>query len=139
MPGNAVPIFSKSANVSWNTTALTAANTAKDGTGIVTTIWTADATNGGYLDKIRIRPLGSNVATVMRFFVNNGLTNAIAANNSLGLDEVGLAATNLSEVAAIAGAVLPVNQVFPLGYKINAVIGTAVAAGFAVTAFGGNY
>jgi hypothetical protein len=138
MPGNAVPIFSKSANVSWNASALTAANVAKDGTGTVVTIWTADTTNGGYLDKIKIRPLGTNVATVMRFFVNNGLTNATPANNSL-FDEVGLAATTLSEVAAIAGAVLPVNQIFPLGNKINAVIGTGVAAGFAVTAFGGNY
>jgi hypothetical protein len=139
MPGNAVPIFSKSANLGWNTSVLTAANTAMDGTGTVVTVWTADATNGGFLGKIKVRPLGTNTATIMRFFVNNGSTNATPANNSL-LDEMGLVGTTLTQIAAIGGGgVLAVNEIFPLGYKINVVLGTAVAAGFAVTSLGGNY
>jgi hypothetical protein len=138
MPGNNAPIYSKSANVSWNTVNMTAANTNKDGTGVVDLIWTADVTNGGYLDSISIVPKGTNVATVMRFFVNNGSTNTVAANNSL-IDHVGLPASTLSEVAATPKAVLNVQKIFPLGYRIYAVLGTAVAAGFGVTAYGGNY
>jgi hypothetical protein len=138
MPGNTAPIYSKAANASWNVNNILAANTAKDGTGAVELIWTADATNGGYLDSIRIEPKGTNVATVMRFFLNNGQPNATAANNSL-MAQVGLAATTLSEVAAIPGATLPVQRMLPLGTRIYAVLGTAVAAGFAVTGYGGNY
>ena len=137
MPGNTAPIFSKIARTAW-VNGLTAANTAKDGTGTVDTIFTADATNGSYLQKLIIRPRGTNVASVLRVFLNNGLTNATAANNVM-IDEIGLPATTLTEVAALAGLssvlVIPV----PPGYKVNVTLGTAVAGGYAVTAIGGDY
>ena len=137
MPSNTAPIFSKIARAAW-VNGLTAANIAKDGTGTVDTVFSADATNGSYIQKLIIRPRGTNVASVIRVFLNNGLTNATAANNAL-IGEVGLPATTISEVGALAGLELPLNIPVPPGYKINVTLGTAVAGGYAVTAMGGDY
>jgi hypothetical protein len=136
MAANTAPIFSKQAVIGWGT--LTTANTAKDGTGTVVTVFTADATEGGRLEEIVVRSLGTNVATVIRFFVNNGSTNATAANNSL-LYELTIAATTLSEVAALPHNVYSIAKSLPPGYKINCTIGTTVAAGLSVVALGGKY
>lgn len=137
MPGNTAPIFSKVAKASW-INGITAANTAKDGTGTVDTVFTADATNGSFLQKLIIRPRGTNVASVLRIFMNNGLTNATAANNCL-IGEVSLPATTSSEVAAIQGTEVNLNIPLPVGYKINVTLGTAVAGGYAVSGVGGDY
>jgi hypothetical protein len=145
MPANTLPIFPLTPKVSWGT--VTTANTAKDGTGTVVTVFTAGA-DGSRIDQIKVRALGTNVATVMRFFVNNGSTNATAANNTL-IHEVTIAATTLSETAALADNNITINintteTVPPIpylqaGYKINVTIGTTVAAGLAVTVHGGDY
>lgn len=137
MPGNTSPIFSKVARVEW-AGGITAANTAKDGTGTVETVFTADATNGSYLQKLGVRPRGANVASVLRVFLNNGGSNATAANNVL-IAELSLPATTLSEVAALSGNELALNIPVPPGYRVNVALGTAVAGGYAVTGFGGDY
>ena len=138
MPANTQPIFSLLPDNQWAVADLTAANTAKDGTGTVTTVFTADASNGGRVEKIIARPLGTNVATVLRVFENNGASNATRANNTL-IAEMTLPATSLSEVAAQPAYELPLNLPLNPGHKINCVIGTAVAAGFALTAIGSKY
>ena len=137
MPGNANPIFSKVARCEW-ANAVTAANTALDGTGAVNIVFNADLTNGSYLQKLIIRPKGTNVATVMRVFMNNGGANTTATNNTL-IGEITLPATTASAVAALAGPELPMNIVLPPGYDIFVTLGTAVAGGYAVTAVGGDY
>ena len=136
MPGNTAPIFSKAALAQWGT--ILAANTAKDGTGTVVTVFAADVTNGSFVQKLIARPLGTNVASVLRVFLNNGATNTTAGNNSL-IAEFSLPATTLSEVAAQSGYEVPINVAIPAGYKLNVALGTAIAAGVAVTAFGGAY
>lgn len=140
---NVTPIFSGSGDIQYGT--ITTANTAKDGTGTVVTIFTANATNGGRVERIRFRNIGTNVQTVCRVFINNGLTNATAANNTL-YAEITLPATVLSETIARTLQELPNTAdttafplVLPPGYKLNITIGTTVAAGYAVTAIGGNY
>jgi hypothetical protein len=136
MPANTAPIYSAAPIVTWGTVAT--ANTAKDGTGTVVTVFTADATNGGRVEKLKIRAAGTNVATALRVFINNGSTNATAANNSL-YTELTIAATTLSEIAALADNEISMQLALPAGYKINITIGTTVAAGLAVTAVGGKY
>ena len=138
MPANTSPIFSRLGDIQWNPAFITVANTAKDGTGTVATIFTADTTNGGFVQKIIARPVGTNVATVLRIFMNNGSANTTAANNSL-IAEMTLPATTLSEVAAQPDYVLPINQALPVGYRLIATIGTAVAAGYQVSAIGGKF
>ena len=137
MPGNSAPIFSKVAKAQW-INGITAANTAKDGTGTVSPVFTADPTNGSFIQKLIIRPRGANVASVLRIFMNNGLTNATAANNAL-IGEVSLPATTLSEVAAIQGTEVNLNIPLPPGYVVNVTLGTAVAGGYVVTGLGGDY
>ena len=135
MPANITPIFPLTPKVSWAT--LTTANTAKDGTGTVGTCYTAGP-NGARVDYLKVRALGTNVATVLRVFVNNGSDNATAGNNSLVLEQT-IAATTLSETAALADNLVTLDMSIPAGYKINVTNGTTVAAGLQVTAFGGDY
>lgn len=140
MAANTKPIYSRVADIQWGT--ISAANTAKDGTGTVVTVFTADATNGGRVERLRIRALGTNVATVLRVFINNGSTNTTAANNSL-YEEITLPSTTLSETAQLTNREIVFNDgnglVLPPGYKINVTLGTAVSAGYQVTAVGGKY
>lgn len=141
MPANTNPIFSAKGAIQWNPAILTVANTAKDGTGTVATVFTGNVAGnnaGNFVQRLIARPLGTNVATVLRVFVNNGSTNTTALNNSL-IAELTLPATTLSEVAAQPDYVLPLNFAVPAGYKINCTIGTAVAAGYALTVIGGEY
>lgn len=135
---NTRPIFTGIPDNQWGATALTAANTAKDGTGTVLTVFTADATNGGYVREMRFRAAGTNVATVARVFQNNGSTNATPANNIL-IAEITLSATTLSEVASLVDYLLPLGFALPAGYKLNVALGTAVAAGYYISVFGGKY
>lgn len=145
MPANVQPIYPLTPKVSWGN--VLSANTAKDGTGTVVTVFTAGA-NGSRIDQIKVRALGTNVATVLRFFINNGSTNATAANNTL-IHEVTIPATTLSEIAALTdtdvliakddGKVAVPIPYLPAGYKINVVIGTTIAAGLQVTVHGGDY
>jgi hypothetical protein len=138
MAANTAPIFSSLGDIQWGPVTATTANTSKDGTGTVLNVFTADATNGGFVQRIRFRPAGTNIATVARVFINNGLTNATPANNIL-YDEITLAATTLSEVAALAVYELPLNFALPPGYKLNVTLGTTVAAGYYVSVIGGKY
>ena len=138
MSGNISPIYSKVGDLQWGLSAITAANTAKDGTGTVLTVFTSDVTNGGYVQKIRFRSAGTNVTTVARVFINNGNTNATASNNSLW-DEITLTQTTLSETGALPTYELPLNFALPPGYKLNVTLGTAIAAGYYCTIIGGKY
>jgi len=139
MPSNTTPIFSKAGDIQWNDSPITTANTTTDlTTGTSYLIFTADATNGGYIQKLRIRPLGNNVATVLRVWINNGSTTGTSSNNVL-YDEVSLAISSVSQTSALAMYELPLNFALPLGYTIYVTIGTGVSAGYDVTAIAGKY
>lgn len=146
MAANTSPIYSRTSDIQWGATdgnggaagPLKTANTAKDGTGTVLTVFTADATEGGFVRNVRIRAAGTNVATVLRLFINNGSTNATIANNVL-FEELTLAASTLSEVAALQNYDIPMNLGLPAGYKLNVTIGTTIAAGVSCSAVGGKY
>jgi hypothetical protein len=138
MAANTAPIFSSLGDIEWGATAITTANTAKNGTGTILNVFTADATNGGFVQRIRFRSAGTNIATVARVFINNGSDNATPGNNVL-YDEITLAATTLSEVSALPVYELPLNFALPPGYKLNVTLGTTVAAGYYVSVIGGKY
>ena len=116
------------------------ANTTKDLTAgtIYGPIFTGKAVDGSRLDFIKARPLGTNVATVIRVWLNNGSATGTAANNALYLERT-ISATTVSETAEQPDMVLPLNISLPAGYRIYATFGTVVAAGFHLTAVGGDY
>lgn len=136
MTANTAPIYTLTPNVGF-IPSITAVNTATDGTGTVNLTFTAGA-NGSFLQRIRFRALGTNIATVARVFINNGAANTTATNNTLW-DEITLAATTSTAVAALATYELPMNIVLNAGYRIYVVLGTAVSAGYSFTAIGGDY
>jgi hypothetical protein len=138
VPANNQPIFSIAGDAQWSSGAITAANTTTDLTsGTIYAIFTG-GTNGSYIQRIRFRHLGTNVATVARVWINNGSTTGTAANNTLW-DEITLAANTLSQTAAAINYELPLGFALPAGYVIYVTLGTAVAAGFKVTIIGGDY
>lgn len=138
MVANAIPRFPSDADVQWGTTAILTANTAKDGTGTVLTVFTADATDGSWVREVRWQPAGTNIVTVGRVFINNGSTNATAANN-IYFAQTTLPATTNAENAALFTPITPLGFWLPPGYKINLTVGTTVAAGFYCSVVGAKY
>lgn len=139
MPANIDPIFSRAPDIQWTTIPSgTTANTAVDGTGTVFTVFTADATNGGFVQSIRIKAASVSAATVIRFFINNGSTNATAANNVF-FDEMSVPVITASSTASVAVFELPVGRALPAGYKINACYATSVTGAINLCAIGGKF
>ena len=141
MAANTIPIYTKAGQSSWCT--LTTGVTAQTGVG-ATLLFTAGA-DGARVERITIRPLGTNVATALRIFLNNGSDNATAGNNALVAEKT-ITANTVSQVAESALNELPTAThptafplVLPAGYRLYASIGTTVAAGLTVTAIGGTY
>jgi hypothetical protein len=140
MAQNTNPIFPLVPVVTWVNAAGLVANTTTDLTAGTNynSGFTAHATNGSRVDFIRVRTLGTNVATVIRVWINNGSTTATAANNTQFFERT-LAATTVSQTAEQIDTVLPVNISLPAGYKIYYTFGTAVAAGYSIQVVGGDY
>lgn len=116
--------------------ALTAANTALDGTGTTLLLFTGGS-NGSLLDRIRCMHKGSNVATVARVFLNNGSDPSVAGNNSL-IAEKTIPANTLSQTAESVAQDIVLAHPIPANHRVYVSIGTAVAAGIQFTPIGGN-
>lgn len=121
---------------------LTAANTTKDGTTLTVAanlIHTAGP-DGSYIETIMCRALGTNVASLLRvFYVTTGTGDpTVAANNGL-LVEWNMPVTTTSETTAIQPIDIPVFKGLPAGCRLFATLATAVAAGWEVTAYGGDF
>ena len=139
MPANIQPIYSKIADIQWSMSAVTSGNTTTDLTsGIIYPIFTADTTNGGYVQRVRFRPLGSSPATVGRIWINNGGVTTNADNNALW-DEISFPIITVSQTAAQATYELPLNFPLPPSYRLYVTLGTAAGNGFDVTVIGGKY
>src|SRR5215217_310570 len=139
MAANIDPIYSRLADIQVNGLYVVGAFTAADlSTAVVGTsvylIFTADATNGGYLQKLKFRsaPGGTTSATVARIWINNGASPGTATNSNL-YDEITLPATANSATLATAGQELLLNLPMPAGYRIYLTIHTASATGWMVT------
>src|ERR1700751_4523623 len=142
MAANTDPIYSRTPDIQFYSY-ITLPNNGPDLTGSPDTaylLFTADATNGGFVTKLRLRstPGGNTSATVLRLFINNGGIIGTSTNNVL-FDEITLPATTASATAATPSYEMPLNFALPAGYKLYATIGTASANGWAATVFGGKY
>ena len=145
MAANTAPIYTITPHIGWGTAdgdggsngPIKTANTAMDGTGTTTTIFTA-GTNGSYVKKLIARAEGTCIASVLRVFVNNGSASSSSVNNIL-IAELSLPATTASNNSALQDLELPLEFALPAGYKIIVAIGTSVSAGWAVSVQGGDY
>lgn len=138
MANNTQPIFTRVGDVQWAND-VSVGNTADNLTvGTSYHVFAADGTGGGYVQRIRFRPLGSNIATVARVWINNGGSTGVTGNSVLW-DELSLAASTLSQTSALANNELPLNFALPPSYKLIVTLGTGVTAGYDVSVIGGKY
>lgn len=157
MTANTTPIYSAAPSVQIGSggagTSLGAiigpsANTATDGTGAnMYEIFQADATNGGRVERIILKPIGTVAATVARVFLcqstgafTAGTTNT-AANTAL-LTEMQLAAWTASNTAASPQYEIPINMAMEPGTSLLMSFGTSTGAagnGYNPITIGGKY
>jgi hypothetical protein len=149
MAANTNPIFGRAADVQLGGAVLgPSANTAQDGTGAnITSIFQADATEGGFVDEVRLKPVGSPAATVVRVFICSvtgaftpGTSNT-AANTALCWEQT-LPSVTSSNLNAQSDVAIPIRKGIPAGYRLLITFGTSTGAagtGYAVTTFGAKY
>lgn len=146
MAANLNPIFPLTPNIKF-VTLITADASYTVPTTAGAVIFTAGV-NGSKVDQIKARALGTNVQTVLRLFVNDGL-GVLAANFTLVYEKMLPASTAAAtDITGIDIDILipkdtgvnvcPIPYLAP-GQKIYASIGTTVAAGWSVSAYGGDY
>lgn len=114
-----------------------AANTAVDGTGTLVPIFTAGA-NGSIVDSLSIVHLGTNVVTVLRVFVKDGV------NYDLIFEKTVAANTGVQTAESVQYDILfngtdRKRLILPPNAQLMACVGTVIAAGIQVTCFGGDY
>ncbi len=130
---SSTPNYLSASDAQWGMSP-TAANTAVDGTGTSSLVYTATA--DGFIRAILIRPSGSNVATVVRAFLNLGGANSPStpSNNTL-IGECGMPVNTLSQTTTSQpNAIMlgPDGQGIPVkaGQRVYITIGTAVVNAF---------
>lgn len=141
MAANTAPIFSNAGAISLGTAIGTSIVTDYVGTGANNVVaFTANATNGGFVQRIRFKAVGTNAVAVARIYINNGSTNTTAANNTF-YGELSLPSTTASTTAGTVDIDYPLNFALPAGYRI--VIGisaaSALASGWTPTVIAGAY
>ncbi len=132
MAANTSPIFGLSVKNSWSG-AITTADTSLTAPSTGGAQVMVAGTEGAFVKRLLVKPLGTNVATVLRLFLNNGSAIGTSANTAL-IKEITLPATTISQLAAGIDYEIPLNLQIQSGYKLYAAIGTAIAAGVIVTA-----
>lgn len=142
MVANTLPIYTRTPDIQFVVDMTAANNTIDLTSGTTYTIFTADATEGGFVREVRLKanPSQSSAATVLRIWINNGSTVGTAANSVL-FTEVGIPATTTSATQPQPDFIAPINLALPAGYKLIATLGTAPggSAEFMCVAIGGKY
>lgn len=143
MAANTKPIYTIKGDVTTDGTTgmpqgITAA--AADYTGVSANyqkVHTAGA-DGSYVRRLRFKAIGTNVAAVMRVFINNGADPTVAANNEF-YGEVSLPATTASTTSSTPDIDYPMDVALPTGFSVYVGLGAAVAGGWICTAVAGQY
>lgn len=149
MAANTAPIYGRAPDVQVGGAVLgPTAVTAMDGTGALQAIFQADLTEGGFVDSVVLKPVGSAAATVVRLFIYDGdpvtftpgTSNTVA--NTCLIDEISTVATTASNTLAQNAYVFSVRRALKPGQRLLIGFGTSTGAagvGFAVTTFGSKY
>jgi hypothetical protein len=151
MPANTQPIFTRTPQLeSASTGATPVVGTVANSSLVLASstlasdcfvVFTADATNGSYCQKIRFKAGVSAVATtatVARVFLNNGSAPATATSNVF-LDDITLPAVTPSITLGSAIYELSINLAIPAGSRLLVAFATASANGWQVIGVGGKY
>lgn len=135
MAANTAPIFGRTSDIQLAGAIIgTSANTATDGTGANTSlIFTADATEGSTVQYVRLKPVSTIAATVVRLWYCSatgsftpGTTNTAANTTMVG--EITVAAWAASNTLAAPTYDIPVNMHLPASTKLLMTFGTSTGA-----------
>lgn len=110
--------------------AISTANTNRDGSGTVATVFTADATDGSLLNRIDIVAVGTTTAGVVRLFVHTGSTYILWKEILVG------AVTPSTSIAVFSRRI---DCALPLAGGDSLRASTHNAESFHVTAWGGDF
>lgn len=140
---NTDPVYSLGGNLTQdNANAMNAGVTAAandyDGSSANNSLIFTAGAQGSWVARIKLKAKGTNVASVMRFYLNNGSSPTVAANNQF-IGEISLPATTATIVAATIELEYPLGIALKSGQKLYMGLGTAVSAGWVATVVGGNY
>jgi hypothetical protein len=109
-------------------------------------VWQADATNGGFLQRVRVKYVANattaSVACVMKLYISSQNTGAVTDTNSWFFDEIAIPATGaLTTTAPNNGYEVPFGFALPPNYTVLAKITVAQPAncGFIAQGIGGKY
>jgi hypothetical protein len=112
------------------------ANTNRDGTGTIATVFTAGS-NGSRIDGVVVKATGTTTAGMVRLFIHDGTNARLLTEIAIPANTV--SATNPSFEAQLRpetyARFLPIT--LPNGFSLRA--STQVAETFNVIAFGGNF
>lgn len=112
MAGNITPIFSRVGDIQGPVLMLNpvSATASAGATGYVGTdantynVYFADATNGGFVQRIRLKANGTNPANVVRFWICNGLGNIQTTTSAPTTPTATLSATQTTNVQQLTPA-----------------------------------
>lgn len=140
MPGNIDPIYTKVGDIQFATLAAGANNTADLTSGTNALVFTADATNGGFLREIRVKPSPgtTNTATAIRVWINNGSTTGTASNNIL-FGDFTFPAFTASTSSASPDMAYPMMIALPPGYRVYVTTAQTATATLHFAGIGGKY
>lgn len=125
-------------NTTLSTTMITAAADYTGASANNVLVFTANATNGGFVQRLRFKAIGTNTASVARIYINNGSANTTATNNVF-FGEISLPATTAIATAATIEMDYPMNLALRQSFRIFVGLGTTVAAGWVCTTVAGQY
>ena len=144
MAANTSPIFIAKPNIQWAKLSAsgspTVSHTANGVLGTDVMVVYSASLNGSRIDEVKIISLGTNPATVVRLFINNGLDNTVITNNTL-IDEIDIAGTTISEVVSkpVTRIVYTNGLNLAPSQRLLAVTSVSQSDGLHITAFGGDY
>lgn len=144
MAANTSPIFILTPNMQWAKLDYAppsgSSHIASGSLGTEVKVVYSASLNGSRIDELRILSLGTNPATVVRLFVNNGSDNNTIINNSL-FDEITIAGTSMTEaVANVVNDIVYTNGLnLAPSHRLLAVTSVSQSDGLHITAFGGDY
>jgi len=150
MAQNTAPIFTLVPKIGFATLTGNIASARSDGVGTIATdmfvCFTADATDGSYISKIRLSAAATTpttmTASVIRIFVSSATSGATTAATAVLFAEISTAAIPAANAAnAINYYEVPCDFALPAGYTILASIHANMAANtrYQILTFAGDY
>lgn len=105
------------------------ANTNRDGTGTLATVFTAGS-NGSRIDDVQVKAVGNTTAGMVRLYIHDG-------TNARLITEIAVSAVTPSATTAAFEGGITLSESLPTGYSLRASVHNAETLN--VFAFGGDF